>query len=480
MHLNHLQFHQLTDRMETVFKCLFFLYAAMTFNCVTFGTMLISLVMWPTFGLGALLILNRTIHLKHYHSPYMWWLVALLGAGAVSVALNLQYDVKLNIVYLLTWAFYFLLLYVQPKAFDKQTLKKDAGLLAFLYTAITEICVIVSIVMLFVGYSMEYKFEGGRILGGFVDSRLYGMFIDPNAGATCAAVSGLFMVHLMRSCRRVWQRLLLAVGVALNLFYMALSDSRTGTIVAFVLGFVYTLLYFMRRFQRNRLTPLLAIASALVIGLGCFGAPTLVKKGYNGAITLWVNFKMENPQDPYSPDFDEDSKQSWIDSMTVHRDYDLSGDISNRRFSVWKSGVEIFLKRPIAGTTYTGFTDFARTHLPETYIVNNDHKDMNTFDNEIINVMVSNGLLGLIPFLVFAFGVLFFIIRRIALLEDEKAYSWCTVCFAAVCAIAASAMFRTAVLYYISSNSVLFWSLLGFLAALCSTTSEKQGETHET
>ncbi len=467
MHIDRSRFLSFTDRCETVFKCLFFLYAAMTFNCVTFGTPLISLVMWPTFALGALLILNRVWHLSRYRTPYMWWLVGLLGAACVSLACNLQYDLKMNVLYIITWAFYFLLLYVQPHERNEDTVKNEMRLFALVYTVVTEIAVIVSIGMMFAGYSVRVDFEGGRMLGGFVDSRLYGMFIDPNAGATCAAVAGLWMVHTMRSHRHVWQRILLAVGILLNLLYMALSDSRTGMVVALVVGFLYALLYLMRLLNGRRFMPLWALLGALVIGVGCFCAPTLVKKGYNAAVSVWATIQAEQSADADTPPLTEQEKQELIDSMTVHRDYDLSGDISNRRFSVWKSGVEIFAKRPLVGTTYTGFTDFARAHLPETYIVNNDHTDMITFDNEIINTMVSGGILSLIPLFVFAFGILLFLVRRIGLVEHADTYALVAAAFAAVCGIAASAMFRSAILYYISSNSVLFWGLLGNLAMVC-------------
>lgn len=469
-------FASFTDQCETVFKILFFLYATMSFNCVTFSTFVISLIMWPTFILGALLILNRVLHLKRYRTPYMWWLAALLVAACISFICNLQYDLRMNILYIVTWAFYFLLLYVQPRERNAAAFKKELHLFATLYTVVTEVAVIVSIGMLFAGYSVRVDFEGGRMLGGFVGRRLYGMFIDPNAGATCAAVSALFLAYAMRLFRRVWQRVLLGVGIALNLFYTALSDSRTGMVVLLVISFIYTFLYLMHIWKQRRLAPLMAITSALVIGLGCFCSPTLIKKGYNASVSAWTIAQAEKESTENDP-LTEEEKQALINSMTVHRDYDLSGDISNRRFSIWQSGFEIFLKRPLVGTTYTGFTEFAHKHLPETYIVNNDYMDMNTFDNEIINTMVAGGILNLIPLLVFAFGIFLFLIRRIIPRETEQDAMLIAVAFAAVCGIAASAMFRSAILYYVSSNSVLFWALLGLLSMLCSA--EKRGETHE-
>ena len=468
---------RITDRAESVFKILFFLYAAMTSNCITFGTALISAVMWPTFALGALLILNRVLHLRRYRTPYMWWLVALLGAGCVSVLINRQYDFKMNVVYMICWAFYFLLLYIQPDDRSVRDLHGEVRLFAWLYTAFTQIAVVVSIVMLFIGYSLHVTFEGGRLLGGFVDSRLYGMFIDPNAGATCAAVSCLLLTHATHVYRRVWQRILAVVCIFLDLFYIALSDSRTGRVVLLTAGSIYVLLYLLRRLRRHRTAPILALLGALIVGLSAFFAPALIKTGYNGCVRLWAENIDQSTDNPDSSDKD---KQEIIDSMTVDRDYDLDADISNRRFSVWKSGLEIFAARPIFGTSYCGFTAFAREHLPETYIVNNDHIDMITFDNEPINVLVSTGLLGFVPLMIFALGILIFLIRFITVTPDEE-YPWATAALAAVFGIAASALFRTAVFYYTSANAVLFWTLLGILAMISTKNKEllKQGDAYD-
>ncbi len=478
--LANTRYTTVADRLETVFKVLFFLYGALTFNCITFGTIAISVVMWPTFALGALLLLYRAVTWRRFHTPYMWALVILLTAGCVSVLLNYRYNLKMNILYMICWAFYFLILYVQPHERVMAALKRELHLFATLYTIFTEVCVVVSIVMLFSGYSLHVEFEGGRLLGGFVDSRLYGMFIDPNAGATCAAVAGLFLGHALRLYRCWWQRTLLLLGGALNLFYIALSDSRTGMVVLFVLGLIYTLLYLLRRLQHLRLAPLLAVAGAVIIGIGGLCAPTLVKTMYNRGVALFAT-NMSGGTQTDSDNTTDDKRQEIIDSLTVHRDYDLSGDISNRRFSVWRSGLEIFATRPLFGTSYGGFTDYAKEALPNTYIVNNDHVDMITFDNEIVNVLVSTGIAGTLPLLIFAVGILLFILRHFNRMGDGL-YPLLSTSLAAVFGIAASAMFRTAMFYYISPNANLFWTLLGIIATVCALNAKptKQGEYDET
>ncbi len=468
------RFQNVTDRLETVFKLLFFAYAALTFNCFTFGTPLISIVMWPTFLLGAALIVNRVLHLPRYRTPYLWWLVGLLAAGCLSVLLNYQYDFKLNVTYMVCWALYFLLLYIQPNDRTETDLKKELRLFAALFTVVAEISVLVSLVMMFTRYSLYVEYPGGVLLGGFVESRLYGLFTDPNAGATCAAIAALFLVHTMRLYRKWWQRTLCVVGIVCNLVYIALSDSRTGMVVSLVIGFLYTLCYLLRALHTRRFAVLFAILGAIIIGAGCFSMPRLIKTAYNQSVTLIVS-QPDNDVDD-EPMTDEE-KQEIIESLTVQREYDLSGDISNRRFSIWQSGLEIFTTKPLFGTSYCGFTPYARQHLPETYIVNSDHPDMITFDNEVINVLVSNGIAGALPMLIFAVLAVMCVLKGILKPQFDRDMTLCTAAVA-VFAITASGMFRTAMFYYNSYLANLFWTFLGILVTLCFLQNRKAGDTN--
>lgn len=469
------RFQNLTDRLETVFKVLFFLYAALTFNCFTFGTPLISAVMWPTFLLGAALIVNRVLHLPRYRTPYQWWLVGLLAAGCLSVLFNYRYDLKLNLTYMVCWALYFLLLYIQPQDRAETDLKKELRLFAVLFTVVVQISVLVSLVMMFTRYSLHVEYPGGLLLGGFVDSRLYGLFTDPNAGAVAAAVTALFLVHAMRSHTKWWQRSLCVLGILCNLLYIALSDSRTGMVVLLLIGFLYTLCYLLRTLSARRFAPFLALLFAVVIGGGCFAMPKLIKTTYNHSLSLIFS----PSDDPADGTMTDEEKQEIIDSMTVDRNYDLSGDISNRRFSVWQSGLEIFTTKPLFGTSYCGFTPYAKEALPETYIVNNDHVDMITFDNEIINVLVSNGIAGGLPMLIFAISAVVCVLKGILRPSFDRDMTLCTAAVA-VFAIAASAMFRTAIFYYNSYLANLFWTFLGILVTLCFAQHKKEGDTNAT
>lgn len=450
-----LTFKKISDALETVFKILLLIYAAMGTNSFTIQTKAISFVMWPCFALGAALIFNRVIHLKRYKTPYQWLLVALLAAACVSVVFNLGYELKKNIIFVILWAFYFLLLYIQPEDKGEDKIKREMKLIGGIFTVWIEICTIISVIMLFMGHERIAEVPTGELYVGIIFSRLYGVFTDPNLGAISVCLATLMLCYVMYTCKKLWVRLVLAVFVLLNIFYIALSDSRTGMVMLAVEAFVISATLLLRAFKEKVILKVCAVALSLVIAVFAAVVPSVVKGGYNQAVTAYLSTHTSDTED-----FEQQE-----DKLTIDRDYDLSGDISNRRFSVWQSGIEIFASRFVVGTTYGGVKPYAQENLPETYLVNNDYMEMDTFDNEVINILVSNGILGFVPFILFVVCVLAFVIRYFVR-RREKGFGFELMLFTGVGGIAAAAMFRSAIFYSNTTVANMFWIMLGALVAL--------------
>mgnify|MGYP000175836823 FL=1 len=51
----------------------------------------------------------------------------------------------------------------------------------------------------------------------------------------------------------------------------------------------------------------------------------------------------------------------------------MKGDISNQRFQLWASAIEVGLSRPLTGISFYGIVPYTEKNFPDTYIVNNDH-----------------------------------------------------------------------------------------------------------
>ena len=146
----------------------------------------------------------------------------------------------------------------------------------------------------------------------------------------------------------------------------------------------------------------------------------------------------------------------------VGRSQDLQSDISNGRFELWASGLEVWKTKPITGTGYNSFLPYVREAIPDTYVVNNDQGEYVSLHNGYINILVYQGLLGAVLFAAFMVCVM---------------VKWCkgvkTVCkdhmddiavlTACVSVVAVSMVFLLEGVYTNSPGAFVLWTFLGYL-----------------
>ena len=76
-----------------------------------------------------------------------------------------------------------------------------------------------------------------------------------------------------------------------------------------------------------------------------------------------------------------------------------STDVSNLRFTIWKSAIEIFQSSWLFGTSPKNMIAYAQDILPNTYIAQRNFSVHNAY----LNTLASTGILGGITFVVFLF-----------------------------------------------------------------------------
>ena len=95
------------DITEMLFKIIFLIYAALSYCSVTYGHAVISVLMWITAALGAIVLLQRIVLYKeHKGMPMILPCIAVILCMGVSILVNFSYDLKLNVVLLGYFAFY--------------------------------------------------------------------------------------------------------------------------------------------------------------------------------------------------------------------------------------------------------------------------------------------------------------------------------------------------------------------------------------
>lgn len=437
--------------IEKVFIYCFMLYAALGSNVITYGKFIISIVMWPTFMLGLVIILYKVINYKEYiKMPAIWCLVGLLGSIGISVLANIGPSFKQNVVFCLHWAYCFLILYLINQNKPIETVRKDMELMMKVFVAYTVVCIIGGILFMVLGINGRVVTEdtGYEYFYGFKIGRLFGVFISANNGAMTSAVAIAVLIYFICRYKKVLVTILCSLAIVLCVFYIALSDSRTGAVCTGVsVAVFFGIMYLYKQEKKSLIKKLFAIVIVAVIGVIGYMIPRLIKDSYNEIITS-VN-ESNVTEDPFA----------------VDRGYDLTDDVSNRRFDVWGGAVELYLDSPktiAIGTSFKEFTIYAKQHQPQNYLVNNDYTDFNTLDNEIFNIMVSQGTLGLIAFAALLFVVIKHFVKNFYKVKEEYRLLVSGIT-AGVVTLTAAAMFVSVMFYHTSPNTMFFWVMLGGL-----------------
>ena len=194
---------------------------------------------------------------------------------------------------------------------------------------------------------------------------------------------------------------------------------------------------------------------AIVLSCAFYFCSKLLKKGYNFTLEKVIEAKMQDP--------DASIDDSNLVLITGRDEADTESDVSNRRFSLWKSGIEIWRTSPIFGVSQRNITSYGKDVLPNTYLVNNDLSDFDSTHNMFIDVLVSQGIVGILLIVAFFVSVAVLIIKRFLLIEKNRTNVYLIALISVLVVFACSCMFVLDVLYLNSAATVLFWSALGYL-----------------
>lgn len=427
---------------EIVFKALFFVYVCLGSCSLTYGSPVISVVMYAAFLLGGCLGLWRLAQLPRYRTmPLLLCALLLWGSHAAALAVNYAYFTKKGAVYLILWLWYFFLLYAQPADRSGEEVLRRFRRLADVFLVWTTALMLLSLGMLVTGYHSAYRDPANaqyEVAVGFFSGRLWGAFQDPNLGAVMSVLSISICLCRIADEKKRWLCGLLTADCALLLLYIALSDSRTGMVCLGVMA-ALGVLWQLWQGERNPRRVILLLLGACLALVGGYFVIKLIQAAYNGAMTA-----IDRPE------------------LRIDRGYSMAGDVSNRRWEIWKNGLAIGLRRPLTGVSFEGAVPFAREYLPDSYILTNDLWVFNTFDSELVNVFVAQGVPGLVILLIWAVLAARRFFRGAGAVVQKHGRELFLLT-AIVCVLAVSALLQGTMFYQTTPNAYLFWSAFGAL-----------------
>lgn len=446
------------ERLETVFQILFLIYTILGYNSVTFGMPVISFFMWASYVLGAYLLWIRVKNCKEYiNMPGFWLLFTMCMLCGISILTNRIYNLKKNIIYLLVWVYYFFMYYTQNRKAAPYYLKMRFRILGNVLCLCGFVLALISLIMMVSGYSVITHINGAQVTRGFTHGRLFGAYLTPNTGAVTASIVIFFCIYFLRVYHSTIYRVWLIINLLLQFLYIVFSDSRSGVLSLAFGSAVYVFFTSIGRsiIENKSVRTIVAFSLALVAMAVCIFVPKLVQHIYNDTVNQIANH--------FADDANIDIH---IDSYIVDRGYDLSTDFSNRRFDVWKSGLEIFARNPWLGTSFCGFLPFAQEYMPETYIVSNDYLQMDTLDSDFMNLLVSNGIFAFSAFVCFIIRVLHYVF--IHYIQRKRKDPDLPVMLAVCMAASVFSVVTSGVLYMHAPFSAIFWLSLGCIVMIVS------------
>ena len=436
--------------MDIPFKIVYFIFAFFTYCNLTFMKPIMSYAVVAVLGFGVLAGVPRLFKWKGYiKTPGFVFAILFLVSFVLSAVLNIKYGYADNFKGLVWMGFHFCLLFACDVDRSEQDYKKEFHVIAVFFMLVMLIMSTASLVQFVSNYSFEEYLPDLTRLAGLVWGRLWGVFTDPNYASAFAVISILLSFYFFEKVHKVALRVIIGLNAFIQIAYIAFSDSRTGLVTLFITVFVYIYLVCLRKVKKEKLAKYtICIALALAVAISSLIVTSVVEK-IGGEIVVSHYENMDDPTVEV-PDLDDGREQ------------DIKNDPSNRRFDIWKSGIEIFCKSPVTGVSYFNIKQFALDVVPKTYLVNNDHGQFNNMHNMLFNLLVGQGVIGALLFTVFAIYAVVYVLKRLFKVENED-YSYIVVMI--VCAIAGfvASMFLTDIIYVNSPNSMIFWLFLGYI-----------------
>ncbi len=470
-----------------IFKIVYLLLGFLSFNSLLANSSILTLISYGVTAFGGVYFLYRLFHFGTYkRTKGIIILCLFLVSYVVSSLFAAKYGIVSNIKAAIWMSMQFFLLYAYDSSMSTEKIKKECTILGWVVVVYTFAFSALGLVCWVFNYYKYEVVEGVATITGFIWNRLWGLYSDPNYGAVFGIVSTLISVMFFLCAKKVIIKIFLALNVVIQFFYIAFSDSRTAQIALVVTAFWSVAIMADKAKWLAKLRPLYKRGIAVV--LAAFTA-VLSLVAVSGAVRLGNAYlsAVKNPESPLFYWMDEEKREDYFEDNQITEDEEIKnstvgrpiedlgsegGDISNRRFAIWKSGLEIFSTSPIIGVSFRNMVPYALENLPETYIVNNNQCDFGSMHNMFVDVLVSQGAVGILLLAAFMLIVLITAFTKLFKLKGER-YLFCMSLLCVIVPVFVSCFFYSEIFFINTAGSVIFWMALGYLMNMLSKPKEE-------
>lgn len=464
----------LENKIELIFKLLYFAFTLISFNSFCARQFYISYISYAIVAFGALILINRLTHIKDYLNSKIWLLVAFVISYVLGAINTLRYGVMENIQAVAWMSIQFFVVFAYDVKKEKELARKEFKIITTFFIAYTMLMAIIGLALMIAKYECYTVIDGMYVIAaGFLFNRLWGCYIDPNYGAIFSLVSILLsMYYFKNSNKKV--KIALIVNILVEYLYICYSDSRTGrlAIILSIATLVYLLLIKCDDFRiKDKIITLSGVKKVISVAFVALLCAAFVWGGTKVVKIATSDIKVEIAKvQAMEQGFSEKEAELLADNDRIGRyDEEINGgDVSNNRFEIWKSGLDIFKANPIIGISFRNIIEYARAEMPEGFIATSGFESMHNF---LVDILVSQGIIGIVILLGFVILIISPILKIVPKLGVSE-YNQFTFMFASLVAIFVSMLTYSEAFYMNTGGAFLFWYFLGYISNYMLVTKE--------
>ncbi len=375
----------------------------------------------------------------------------------LSCVVNVNYGVLANLRALIWISISFFVLYCQ----DNESTKQDK---INLIITVQNILIIVWLIFSFYSlltfiFQINYCHEINDNVSfrfGYIDQRLFGVFSNPNYGSMVSLLTIIFSIMQITSDfpHNISKKINI-LNVIIQVCYIALASTR-GTLFALLVLVFLTLFIFMYNtqsyFKDSRKIYVICIL-LFVSAVACIGLYRIVD---------YIKILFSYIPSLIGSIFSQDhviQPQIIINRM----DFVDNQDVSNLRFSIWHSAFEIFKTRWFFGTSPGNLVKYAKSVLPNTFILRRPHDNEYRTHNAYVGMLLYTGLSGAVCIFAFFIQSFFKVAGRYVKNNLKISNPLFNAAVTTVLCVAIYGMFEAEILFVNSISSFVFWLSLGFV-----------------
>lgn len=441
--------------IEVIFKVCYLLLTLATFITVIYASPVQPLLVKASLVLGMVLILIRVVKIRKYAKmPCVILMVLFCVSFLLTTVMNRQYGITENGKWVIWTGIQFFALYVCDVERSEEKYRREFRILSHILIVCSSIAALASMVQLVQVYSQYITTADGEfIVTGYTWGRLWGVYTDPNYGAVISVIS-ITLSLLFFLQKKGLIRIAYIVSIILNFVYFVYSDSRTGEIAIVVSVGLFLILWFSKKKASAKKIVRFGVPVILIVCIAAagFGGMQVMKSQYGKYYAAVSAERAKN----------RPKQEVKKDNSTAGRKQDIQQDVSNGRFALWQSAVEVWETSPVYGAGYSTFVPYAQEHTPDTYAVNNDQGNYTSMHNTFFNALAFQGTIGAVLFVLIALRILTYVL--IPVLKDQSDGSAeLAAMLACTGAVVVSMMFLLEGIYTNSPGSFVLWTFTGYM-----------------